>query len=126
MALSIRAQALSGLAAFALGAGLGLLYDLLRPARRLGGSGFWDFLFCLLAAAAAFLFAMRSPNGVFGSAELLLTLLGLLLYFELLSPLVLPFIGCCDRKFGVFCINTQKFLKKVSQTAKKLFQKRRK
>jgi len=125
VALSIRAQALSGLAACALGLGLGLLYDLLRPVRRHGGSGLWDFLFCLLSAAAAFLFAMRSPNGVFGSAELLLTLLGLLLYFELLSPFILPVFGYCDRKFGAFCINTQNFVKKVSQTAKKLFQKRR-
>ena len=125
MALSIRAQALSLLLACALGLGAGLLYDLLRPARRRGGSALWDLLFCLAAAAAAFLFAMRAGNGTFGSMELLASLFSLLLYFELLSPVFLPIFVSLDSKFGVIWINTQNFAKKVCQTAKKLFQKRR-
>jgi hypothetical protein len=67
---------------------------------------------------------MRSANGVFGSGELLLSLFGLLLYFELLSPVMLPVFGFLDQKIGVFCIFTQNFAKKISRSAKKLFQKR--
>ena len=125
MALSIRAQALSLLLACALGLGAGLLYDLLRPVRRRSGSALWDLLFCLTAAAAAFLFAMRAESGSFGTMELLAALFSLLLYFELLSPVFLPIFGFLDQKIGVICINTQNFAKKVCQAAKKLFQKRR-
>ena len=124
MALSIRAEVFSLLQAAALGVGLGLGYELLRPARRHGGGAFWDFLFCLCAALSAFLFAMHSANGVFGSGELLLSLFGLLLYFELLSPVMLPIFSYFDRKIGVFCIITQNTAKKFFRSAKKLFQKR--
>lgn len=122
MELDIRAQALSLGLALALGAGLGLLYDLLRPIRRHGGSSVWDALFCLCAAAAAFLFAMRAPNGVLGSGEVLLSLFGLLLYFQLLSPVFLPIFVNLDRTFGVIWIFTQNSRKKVLLSAKKLFQ----
>ena len=121
MELSIRAQALSLGLALSLGAGLGLLYDLLRPIRRHGGS-VWDALFCLCAAAAAFLFAMRAPSGVFGSGEVLLSLFGLLLYFQLLSPVFLPVFVKLDRRIGAIWIITQNLRKKVLLSAKKLFQ----
>jgi len=90
MALSIRAQALSLLLAFAVGAGLGLLYDLLRPLRRRCGDTLWDLLFCFAAAALAFLLAMRAGSGVLGTGELALSLLGLLAYFRLPGPVLLP------------------------------------
>ena len=123
MALSIRLQAVSLLLACALGMGLGLMYDLLRPIRRRSGDFVWDLLFCFCATVSAFLFAMRSPNGVLGTGDLLLAMLGLLLYFHLLRPVLLPVFGKIDRTFGGFWINTQKSLKKVAQAAKKLFQK---
>ena len=122
MERSIRAQAVSLLFACGLGAGLGLLYDLLRPIRRRFGNGFWDFLFCLCSAASAFLFAMRSENGMLGTGEVLLALLGLLLYFQLLSPFLLPYFDTCVRKIGVLCVNTQNSAKKVRCSVKKLFQ----
>ena len=124
MDLSIRLQAVSLLLACALGMGLGLLYDLLRPIRRRSGDFVWDLLFCFCAAVSAFLFAMRSPAAVLGTVDLLLALFGLLAYFHLLSPVLLPVFGKIDRAFGVFWINTQNRLKKVAQTAKKLFQKK--
>lgn len=123
MELSIRAQALSLAFALALGAGLGLLYDILRPIRRHGAGTFWDLLFCLGAAGSAFLFAMRAPNGVLGAGEVLFSLLGLLAYFHLLSPTLLPVFGILDLKFGAFWIFTQNSGKKVLLIAKKLFQK---
>ena len=125
MELSIRAQALSLGLALALGAGLGLLYDLLRPIRRHGGGSVWDALFCLCAAATAFLFAMRAPDGVLCSGEGLLSLFGLLLYFQLLSPVFLPIFDKLDRAIGAIWIITQNARKKVLLFAKKLFQNSR-
>ena len=119
MALSIRAQILALLSALALGAGLGLTYDLLRALRRRSGDTLWDILFCVSAACAAFLFAMRAENGVFGTGELLLSLLGMLLYFRTLSPLCLPLFASALEEFRVIWINTQNFGKKVVQNCKK-------
>ena len=90
MHVDLRAQALSLLLACALGTALGMLYDLLRTVRRHGNNALWDALFCLCAATGAFLYAMRSPSGMLGTAEILLCGLGLLSYFHLLSPLFLP------------------------------------
>ena len=125
MGLEIRAEALSLLLAFALGAALGLLYDLLRPIRRLAWAGLWDLLICLCAAAAAFLFAMREENGVLGTGEILLSLAGLLLYLRLLSPLLLPLWEKCVQEIGAFAQKAQENAKKVPENAKKLFQNRR-
>ena len=121
MALSIRAQAVSLLLACALGAGLGLRYDVLRALRRRGRDTPWDLLFCLLAALCAFLFAMRAENGLYGTGELLLSLAGLLLYFQCLSPLCLPIFTAGLEKIRVFWIITQNSAKKVAFSAKKLF-----
>lgn len=124
MGVDIRAQALSLLLGCALGAGLGLLYDLLRPIRRRGGEALWDLLFCLAAAAAAFLFAMRAENGVLGSGEVLACLAGLTLYGQLLSA----HVGCIwengIQKIGVIFCKAQNIAKKVPRGAKKLFQNR--
>jgi YabP family. len=82
----------------------------------------WDILFCLAAAAFSFLFAMRSEAGVLGTGELLLSLLALLLYFQLMSPMLCPIMERCARKIGVIWIFAQSIAKKVPKTAKKLFQ----
>lgn len=121
MALELRAQALSLLLAFAGGAALGLLYDLLRPLRRHGGDGLWDLLFCFCAAALCFVFAMRAESGVLGTGELLLALLGLLAYLRLLSPTLCAVLARAAQKLGAIWINTQDFAKKVARRAKKLF-----
>ena len=123
MALSIRAQALSLGLSCALGLAFGLLYDLLRTIRRHGGNAVWDALFCLCAASGAFLFAMRSPGGTLGTGDLLFSLLGLLVYFHILSPVLLPVFGIFDRVIGGYWINTQKCAKKIALNVKKLFQK---
>ena len=123
MTLSIRAQTLSLLLAFGLGLGLGLLYDLLRPIRRRGGDTLWDGLFCLCAAGAAFFLAMRAENGVLGTGELLMNLLGLLAYFHFLSPACLPAMEALVSEIGVLLVNAQLLIKKVGFSAKKLFQK---
>lgn len=123
MGVDLRAQALSLGLACALGMGLGLLYDLLRPFRRLSGDPVWDILFCFCAALSAFLFAMRAPDGVFGTGEMLLCLAGLLLWFHALSPSLFPVFGIFERAIGAIWIFTQNSGKKVLFSAKKLFQK---
>ncbi len=122
MALSVRTQALSLLLACALGGGLGLFYDLLRPIRRRGGSLFWDLLFCLTAAVLCFLFAMRAEYAGLGTGELMSSLLGLLLYFRLLSPFFLPIFENIIRILRAFFKKAQDVSKKVRSFAKKLFQ----
>ena len=125
MGVDLSAQALSLLLACALGTALGTLYDLLRTIRRHGNNALWDALFCLCAAAAAFLFAMRAENGVLGTGEILLSLAGLLLYLRLLSPLLLPLWEKCVQEIGAFARKAQENAKKVPESAKKLFQNRR-
>ena len=125
MALSVRTQALSLLLACALGVGLGLFYDLLRPIRRRGGSLFWDLLFCLTAAVVCFLFAMRAGDAALGTGELMSALLGLLLYLRLLSPFCFPIFESFVRNLGVLLKMSQDALKKVPDFAKKLFPNKR-
>ena len=80
------------LRAIALGGVLGLVYDLLRTLRRLGGrlwGGLLDALYCVLAVASLFFFMMA------GSGELRLfvlmgTLGGAVLFFCLLSRPLRP------------------------------------
>lgn len=111
MGLSLRGQALSLLLAFALGLGLGLLYDLFRPVRRRGGDALWDGLFCLCAACLAFLSAMRAESGVLGTGKLLLSLLGMLSYFHFFSPVCLPALEALFSKLE-YCWQILKFLQK--------------
>ncbi len=73
-------QALRLMLALALGAGLGLLYDLIRPLRRRAGKAapLLDVLFAVLSAAAAFFFACAAPDARLGIWELAAALLGFL------------------------------------------------
>ena len=90
MAQSIRVQALFLLLAAGLGAGLGLLYDLLRPLRRRTNDALWDLLFCLAAALAGFL-----------------------LYVHALSPSVAPVLERLTRGIGSIWIFMGGRLKKI-------------
>ena len=122
MALRIYTQILSLLLAFAGGVTLGLVYDLLRPIRRRGTDLIWDLLFCIAAAALCFVFAMRSETGTLGTMDLAASLLALLLYFHLLSPVLFPIFEKFVLILGVFFSKAQVLLKKVPLAAKKVFQ----
>lgn len=122
MGQSIHAQAASLLFACAGGAGLGLLYDLLRPVRRRSGDTLWDLLFCLCAAGLAFTLAMHAESGMLGTGEIAFCLAGLLLYLWLLSPLLFPIFEKAAKTIGVLFKKTQFFTKKVWVWIKKLFQ----
>ena len=88
--LGLQARAL--LLALLMGAGLGVLYDALRPLRRRTGrvaGGLLDALFCAAAGAAAFVYAMGADNGRLGLWELSAALIGFLIYMHTLSAAVL-------------------------------------
>lgn len=123
MAQSIRVQALFLLLAAGLGAGLGLLYDLLRPLRRRTNDALWDLLFCLAAALGCFCFAMYSGNGRLGSGELAAALAGFLLYVHALSPSVAPVLERLTRGIGSIWIFMGAQLKKIQICEKKFFKK---
>lgn len=87
-----RQAAALGLAAL-IGIGAGLVYDLLRPPRWHGRAALGllaDALFCLLLAAALFLYAMTLGEGRLGLAALAAAWTGFLCYHAWLSPLLLP------------------------------------
>ena len=122
MGLSIRAQALSLLLALGAGTALGLLYDLLRPLRRLSRDTLWDALFCAAAAAVCFLLALREENGRLAGGQLLGGLLGFCLYLHLLSP---PILSTLEFIAGLGAKNwkaTEDRLKIRQLFLKKLFQ----
>ena len=123
MAQSIRVQALFLLLAAGLGAGLGLLYDLLRPLRRRTNDALWDLLFCLAAALGCFCFAMYSGSGRLGSGELAAALAGFLLYVHALSPSVAPILERLTRGIGSIWIFMGAKLKKIQIYEKKFFKK---
>ena len=123
MAQSIRVQALFLLLAAGLGAGLGLLYDLLRPLRRRTNDALWDLLFCLAAALGCFCFAMYSGSGRLGSGELATALAGFLLYVHALSPSVAPVLERLTRRIGNIWIFMGGRLKKIQIYEKKFFKK---
>ena len=77
----------------ALGAALGLVYDILRPPRRaMKKCGFMlDLLFCALAARGAFSLAMHNADGRFGLWAVAAGSAGFLLWLALASPLAAPF-----------------------------------
>ena len=122
MALSIRAQGLSLLLALGAGAGLGLLYDLLRPLRRRGRDGLWDLLFCAATAFLCFLLAMREKNGRLAGGQLMSSLVGLLLYERLFSPPLVPLLDRAAAGISIIWISGADRLKKIQENAKKLFQ----
>ena len=126
MNLSIAHQGGGLLLSLAMGLGLGLVYDLLRPPRRAGGTlrtRLLDALFAVTAAVALFFFAMASGDGRLGTWELAAALLGFLLYMHLLSPLLLPPVEKIFRGVGAFLIRLEKLIKKVQNKLKKLFPK---
>ena len=126
MSLSVSHQGWALLLSLAMGLGLGLVYDLLRPPRRAGGTTrtrLLDALFAVTAAVALFFFAMASGDGRLGTWELAAALLGFLLYMHLLSPLLLPPMEKIFRAMGKFLERTIKRIKKVQNKLKKLFPK---
>lgn len=106
-----------------LGAVLGLVYDLLRVLRTLGGKiwgGALDVLFCLTASASLFFFVMAGDGEmrifiVLGAAG------GMLLFLCLAGPLLRPVwrFWLDVLLFPVHLV--KKFLKKCGKKAKKLF-----
>lgn len=126
MEVSLREQLARLLLALLLGAATGLLYDLLRPMRRGGGraaGAIADGLFCLLAGAGLFTFAMGAGEGRLGQWELCGALSGFLLYLHLLSPFILPVF---EKGAGLAASGMalcKKSLKKIIYFAKYVFQK---
>ena len=126
MSLSLSHQGWALLLSLAMGAGIGLVYDILRPARRHSGAALarlLDALFAVTAAAALFFFAMASGDGRLGTWELAAALLGFLLYMHLLSPLLLPTMEKIFRALGKFLECTKNLIKKVQNKLKTLFPK---
>jgi len=92
MDLSLGGQLRALLLAMALGALLGVVYDLLRPLRRRTGpvaGALLDLLYCALAGCGCFVYAMGAGNGRLGLWELCAALLAFLLYMHSLSPFLL-------------------------------------
>jgi len=111
------------LRAVALGAVLGLLYDLLRTLRTLGGKlwgGVLDVFFCLTAASSLFLFVMAG-DGEMRIFVVLGVAGGMLLFLCLAGPLLRPVwrFWLAVILFPVQLVRA--FLKKCRQTTKKLF-----
>ncbi|MDE7262220.1 MAG: spore cortex biosynthesis protein YabQ [Oscillospiraceae bacterium] len=111
------------LRAVALGAVLGLVYDLFRVLRTLGGKvwgGALDALFCLGAAASLFFFVMA------GSGELRIFVVlgaagGMLLFLCLVGPLLRPvWRFWLDVMLIPFRL-ARRLFKKCRRTAKKVF-----
>lgn len=101
MELEIKKQAAALALAFLWGAGVGLMYDLLRPLRRRSGrimESLLDVLFCLLAFVAAFLLGQYTYRGL-GLWELLGLVLGFAAYMHSLSP---GFLKLTEGILGLF------------------------
>lgn len=111
------------LRAVALGAAMGLVYDLLRTLRTLGGKlwgGMLDVLFCLTAAASLFLFVMAGDGEmrifiVLGAAG------GMLLFLCLAGPVLRPVWRFWLNLILLPVRLVGKFLKKCGRKTKKLF-----
>lgn len=126
MSLSVAHQGWALLLALAMGAGLGLAYDILRPGRRAGGrllGRLLDAAFALTAGVGLFLFAMAAGDGRLGTWELAAALVGFLLYMQLLSPLLLPPMEQFFRIIWKILEQTKELTKKVQNMLKKLFPK---
>lgn len=111
------------LRAAALGAVLGLFYDLFRTLRTLGGKlwgGVLDVIFCLMAASSLFLFVMAG-DGEMRIFVVLAAAGGMLLFLCLAGPLLRP-VWRFWLDLLLFPVRLLKdFLKKCGQSAKKLF-----
>lgn len=112
--------------AFALGAVIGICYDIFRPLRyrcaafiKIGT----DFVFALLSAVLLFLFAMSAGNGRLGLWELAAALAGFLAYLYTLSDV---FFAAFDRVFSLLSRGGRALGKHISDIAnlvKKIFKK---
>ena len=111
------------LQAVALGAALGLVYDLFRVLRDLGGriwGGILDVLFCLTAAVSLFLFVMAGDGEmrifvILGAAG------GMLLFLCLAGPLLRPVWRFWLSVLLLPARTMKKILKKCGRKGKKLF-----
>ena len=101
--------------------GLGLLYDWLRSVRRTVPAlqDVCDGLFCLLLGAGLLLFALYVGRGQFRLFFFVGMLAGLILYFLLLSPLLLPVFCAAQRFLRALLAPARFLLKKI----KKFFQR---
>lgn len=126
MEIRIGEQALALAMALLLGLGTGLLYELLRPLRRLGGkplAAAADAAFAFASAFGLFVFAMQADNGRLGTWELAAALLGFLLYMHSLSPLLLPPLNKFFQILGKGLKVLGKNLEKIQNRLKCLFPK---
>ena len=106
-----------------LGGVLGLLYDLLRPFRRLGGrlwGGLLDALYGLTTVSAVFLFVMAG-DGELRVFILMGALGGAVLFFCLLSQPMRPLWDFWTAIFLKPVLWTKNFLGKCEKKRKKLF-----
>ena len=129
MALDLHRQLFRLLYALGLGLALGLGYDVLRPPRRHSGArlaALLDLLFGLLAACAAFVYAMGAGEGRLGLWELAAALLGFLFYLHLLSPLFYPLLDALFEVLHNIIGSFKKICVRTHISAKKNFQKVRK
>lgn len=119
----ISEQLLLFLRSVLLGGVLGLLYDLLRPFRRLGGrlwGGFLDALYGLAAVSGLFFFVMAG-DGELRVFILMGTLGGAVLFFCLLSQPMRPLWDFWTAIFLKPVLWAKKFLGKCEKNRKKLF-----
>ncbi len=126
MEIRIGEQALALALALLLGLATGLLYELLRPFRRLGGkplAAAADAAFAFASAFGLFVFAMQADNGRLGTWELAAALLGFLLYMHSLSPLLLPPLNKFFQILGKGLKVLGKNLEKIQNRLKCLFPK---
>jgi len=107
MELPVTLQAVQFAEAFALGLGLGLLYDLFRAVRRVHPhtTRLLDALFCLLLLFSLLLFALYPGRGEFRLFFYLGIGLGSVLYFLTISPFIFHGNGFPTLYFNRFHCN---------------------
>lgn len=128
MEIQLDRQALALLLALALGILTGLIYDFLRPLRRRLGSrvgAVLDVLFCLIAGAALFSYAMSAKNGRLGLWELTTILIGFLIYMHTVSEFIVRFFSAVLDILCRLMARCKKIIKKTAVSAKIVFQKMR-
>ena len=121
-------QAAALLLACLLGMAAGLLYDLLRPLRRVlrqPWAALADLLYGLCVFTGLFLFAMSAGDGRLGLWELSAALLGFLLYLHRLSPFLLPLFTAAAAKTGESLAKLGRWTKKFKEKRKKAFKIRK-
>lgn len=119
------APIIDALLSLALGALLGLVYDLLRPPRRaMRALGILaDLAFCLLAALGAFSLAMADADGRFGLWAVAAGFAGFLLWLALVSPLFAPLAQKSWTRVAHLARICEKIAKKTAKSANSLYAK---